>query len=211
MEAIYFIILWWFLLYVDMNQPRVYVCPPSWTPAHAPPHPIPLGCPRALSLSTLLHASNLYWSSILHIVIYMFQCYSLILSHPHFLPQSPKVCSLYLCLFCCHRYHLSKFHIYVLICCIGVSLSDLTSLCIIGSSFIHFIRTDSNAFFPPLCICPTTSLSICLPMASRLLPCPSYCKQCCSEHWGTCVSFNFDFLGVCAQQWDFWAVLSPVF
>ena len=23
---------------------------------------------------------------------------------------------------------------------------------------------------------------------SRLLPCPSYCKQCCDEHWGTRVS-----------------------
>ena len=23
----------------------------------------------------------------------------------------------------------------------------------------------------------------------RLLPCPGYCKQCCSEHWVTCVSF----------------------
>ena len=25
---------------------------------------------------------------------------------------------------------------------------------------------------------------------SRLLPCPGYYKQCCDEHWGTCVSFN---------------------
>ena len=29
----------------------------------------------------------------------------------------------------------------------------------------------------------------------RLLPCPSYCKQCCDEHWGACVSFNSGFLG----------------
>ena len=34
---------------------------------------------------------------------------------------------------------------YALIYCIGVFLSDL--LCIIGSSFIYLIRTDSNAFF----------------------------------------------------------------
>ena len=26
------------------------------------------------------------------------------------------------------------------------------------------------------------------------LPCPSYCKQCCNEHWGTYVSFNYGFL-----------------
>ena len=41
----------------------------------------------------------------------------------------------------------------------------LTSLCIIGSSFIHLIRTDSNVFFlmaeyTPLCICTTPFLSI---------------------------------------------------
>ena len=41
---------------------------------------------------------------------------------------------------------------------------------------------------------------------SRLLSCPSYCKQCCNEHWGTPVSFNSGFLGVCAQQWDFWVL-----
>ena len=41
---------------------------------------------------------------------------------------------------------------------------------------------------------------------SRLLPCPSYCKQCCDEHWGTCVSFNSGFLGVYAQQWDCWVI-----
>ena len=41
---------------------------------------------------------------------------------------------------------------------------------------------------------------------SKLFPCPSYCKQCCNEHWGTCVSFNSGFLGVYAQQWDCWVI-----
>ena len=58
------------------------------------PTPIPLGCLRAPALGVLLHASNLHWSSILHIVMYMFQCYSLKSSHPGLLPLSPKVCSL---------------------------------------------------------------------------------------------------------------------
>jgi len=31
-------------------------------PSYLPPHPIPLGCPRARALSALLHASNLHWS-----------------------------------------------------------------------------------------------------------------------------------------------------
>ena len=41
-----------------------------------------------------------------------------------------------------YHYHLFKFHIYVLVYYIGVCLSGL-----IGSSFIHLIRTDSNVFF----------------------------------------------------------------
>ena len=68
-------------------------------PSHLPPHPIPQGCPSAPALSALFHASTFDWSSISHMVIYMFQCYSLKSSHPRPLPQSPKVCSLYLCLF----------------------------------------------------------------------------------------------------------------
>ena len=72
--------------------------------SHLPPYPIPLGCPRAPALGALLHAWNLHWSSILHIVTYMFQCYSLILSQAPLLPHSPKVGSLHLCLFCCLAY-----------------------------------------------------------------------------------------------------------
>ena len=73
-------------------------------PSNFPPHPIPQGCPSALALSALFHASNLDWWSISHMVIYMFQCYSLKSSHPPILPQSPKDCSLYLCLFSCLTY-----------------------------------------------------------------------------------------------------------
>ena len=42
------------------------------------------------------------------------------------------------------HYHPSRFHI-----CVNIqyfSLSDLTSLCIIGCKFSHLIRTDSNVF-----------------------------------------------------------------
>ena len=73
-------------------------------PSHLLPHPIPLGHPSAPALSTLSHASNLDWWSVSHMIIYMFQCYSLKSSHPCLLSQSPKVCSLHLCLFCCLSY-----------------------------------------------------------------------------------------------------------
>ena len=121
-------------------------CVPHPEPrSHLPPHPIPQGHPSVPAPSTLSHALNLDWQSISHMIIYMFQCYSLKSSHPRLLPQSPKVffISESLLLSC----NLSKFHIYVLIYCIGVFFFSLTSLCIIGSSFIHLIRTDSNAFF----------------------------------------------------------------
>ena len=70
-------------------------------PSHFPPHPIPLGHPSAPALKTLSHALNLDWQSFSHMIIYIFQCHSLKSSHPHPLPQSPKDCSIHLCLFCC--------------------------------------------------------------------------------------------------------------
>ena len=67
---------------------------------------------------------------------------------------SPRVQKslLYICVSCCLayrvcHYHLSKFHIYALIHCIWCFPFWLTSLCIMGSSFIHLIRTDSNVLF----------------------------------------------------------------
>ena len=83
-----------------------HVSPHPETPSHIPPHPIPLCCPRALALSALLHALNLHWSSVLHMVIHMFQCCSLKSSHPPLLPHSPNICSLHLCLFCCLVYRI---------------------------------------------------------------------------------------------------------
>ena len=138
----------------------------------------------------------------------MFQCYSLKSSHPCLLQTEPKslfFISVSLLLSCIqgHHYCLSKFHIQVSIYCIIFFLLT-TSLCIIGSSFIYLIRTDSNAFF---CVyVPQLSYPFVCQWTSRLLPCPSYCKQCCSEYWGTCISFNSGFLGVYTQQWDYWVV-----
>ena len=94
-----------------MNQPWVYMCPHLEPPSNLPPsHASGLSqCtshPSAPALSALSHASNIDWWSVSHREIYMFQCYSLKSSYPHLLPQSPKVCSLYLCLF---RYSLFTF------------------------------------------------------------------------------------------------------
>ena len=47
-----------------------------------------------------------------------------------------------------------------------------------------------------MCTCTTAFLTILCQWTSRMLLCPSYYKQCCDEHWGTCVSFNSGFLSV---------------
>ena len=52
LEANYFTVLQWFLPYIDMNQPWIYMCSP--TLSCLPLHPIPLGLPSAPALSTRL-------------------------------------------------------------------------------------------------------------------------------------------------------------
>ena len=85
----------------------------------------------------------------LHDSIHVSMPFSQIIT-PSPLPQSPKVRSKHVSLLLSriegYRYHLSKFHICVskLYWCFSFWL---TSFCIISSSFIHLIRTDSNVFF----------------------------------------------------------------
>ena len=90
-----------------MNLPRCICVPHPESPSPLPPHPIPLGHPSAPALSTLSHSSNLDWQSISHMIIYMFQDHSPISSHPLPHPQSPKDCSIHLCLFGCLAYRVS--------------------------------------------------------------------------------------------------------
>ena len=89
--------------------------------------------------------------------------------------------------------------IYVFIYGICLSLSVLLH-CIRGSRFIQLIRSHLNVFLfmaEYYCIVYMYHLYafICW-WTSRLLPCPSYCKECCNEHWGTCVFLNYGYLRV---------------
>ena len=76
------------------------------TPPDLPPRTIPLGHPSAPAPSILNPATNLDWRFVSYMILYMFQCHSPQSSHPLPLPlpQSPKDCSLHLCLFCCLTY-----------------------------------------------------------------------------------------------------------
>ena len=107
MEANYFAVLWWFSPYIDMSQPWVYMCSPSW---HSLP-PLSLSYPSGSSQCTspehpvtcIKPGLAIYFT---YGIINMFQCYSLKSSQRCLLPQSLKVCSLYLCLFCCLAYRI---------------------------------------------------------------------------------------------------------
>ena len=94
----------WFSSHIDTHQPQVHMGPPILNPLPPPSPPHPSGLSQSTSSDALLQALNLPWSSILHMVMYMFQCSSLVSSHPLLLPHSPKVCSLHLRLFCCLAY-----------------------------------------------------------------------------------------------------------
>ena len=138
------------LPHIDLNPPWVNLCSPSWTllpvpsPSHSsgpsqctsPKHPV--SC-NGLRLAIHFTYDNLRFSDTLPYHP------TLALSHRVWSPKrlfNTSVCLLL------SQIHLSEFHIYVLVYYIGVSLSVLLhSVYIIGTSFIHLIRTDSNMFF----------------------------------------------------------------
>ena len=128
MEANYFTISWWFLLYIDTNQPQVYMCPLSQTclPSPSPFHLSGLAqctgfeCPvSCIELGLVIYFTYGY--------IYVSMLVSQIIP-PSLLPESKSLFFMSLLLSCIwsRRYHLSKFHIYALIYYIGVFVSDFT-------------------------------------------------------------------------------------
>ena len=92
------------LPYINMNPPQVTHIPNPEPPFHLPPHTIPLGQSSAPAPSIQYPASNLDWRFISYMILYMLQCHSPKSSHPLPLAQSPKDCSIHLCLFCCLTY-----------------------------------------------------------------------------------------------------------
>ena len=83
-----------------------YMCDPRPKPFPPPSPSHPSGLSQCTSFECPASCIELGWWSISHMVIYMFQCYSLKPSHPCLLPQRLKVSSLYLCLFCCLIYRI---------------------------------------------------------------------------------------------------------
>ena len=120
------------LPYIDMNPPQVYMSSPSWTP-------LPPPSPYHLSGSSPCTSPKHSVSCIEHRLAIRFLHDSIHVSVPfsQIIPPSPSPSpteskrlfytsvSLLLSRVQGYRYHLSRFHIYVLVYCIGVFLSGL--------------------------------------------------------------------------------------
>ena len=118
------------LPYINMNQPWVYMNSQSWTP-------LPPPTPYHLSGSTLCTSPKHPVSCIEHRQVIHFLHDSIHVSMPfsQIIPPSPSPTesksppytsvSLLLSRIEGYHYHLSKFHIYVLVYCSGVFLSGL--------------------------------------------------------------------------------------
>ena len=100
----YFTILYWFCHTLTWIHHGCIQAPNPDSPSHLLPHIISLDHPRAPAPNILYPASNIDWQFVSYMIVYMFQCHSPKSSHSLLLPQSPKVCSICLCLFCCLAY-----------------------------------------------------------------------------------------------------------
>ena len=100
----YFTILYWFCHTLTWIHHGCTCVPKYGTPSHLPLHNISLGLPCAPAPSILYPASDIDQRFVSYMIVYMIQCHSPKSSHPLPLPQSPKVCSIHLCLFCCLTY-----------------------------------------------------------------------------------------------------------
>ena len=98
----FFSILYWFChtsTWIRHGCTRVHHPEP---PSLLPPHTISLGHPSAPAPRFLYPALNLDWRFISYMI---FTCFNAILpNHPPLLSQSPKDCSIHLCLFCSLAY-----------------------------------------------------------------------------------------------------------
>ena len=133
-----------------MNPPQVYMCSPS--PTFLPP-PSPYHRSGSSQCTSPKHPVSCIEPGLatrfIYDIIHVSMPFSQIIP-PSLFPT--KDCSIHQCLFCylIYRVIVTIFlnSIYICVSILYWCFSFwLTSLCIIGSSFIHLIRTDSNVFF----------------------------------------------------------------
>ena len=92
------------LPYTAMNQARVYMCPLSWTPLPPPSPSHPSGSSQGTSPEHPV--SRIEPGLAIH---FTYANIHVSMSFSQIIPQSPKGCSICLCLFCCLTYTLLTF------------------------------------------------------------------------------------------------------
>ena len=118
------------LPYIDMNPPQVYTCSPSWTPL---PHPSPYHPSGSSQCTSPKHPVSCIEpglaTSFIHDIIHVSVPFSQIIPpYPSSTECKRLFCTSVSLLLSCTQgycYHLSKFHIYALVYCIGVFLYGL--------------------------------------------------------------------------------------
>ena len=127
MEANYFTILYWFCHTLTWICHRCTCVPHPEPPSHLSPHTISLGHPSAPPPISCIEPRLVI--HFLYDIIYVSMPFSQIIPPSPSPTESKRLyytsVSLLLSHIQSYRYHLSKFHIYPLVYCIGVFLSGL--------------------------------------------------------------------------------------
>ena len=138
-----------FAIHQHESATGIRVYPPSGTRLLPPSPPQPSGLSQSTGFGCPASCTKLAL-----VIYFIYGNVHILMVSPQIIPPLPSLaeskCLFFtsvspLCTQDCQS-HLSRFHVCVLIYSICLFLSDLTSLCIIGSRFIHLVRTDSNAF-----------------------------------------------------------------
>ena len=132
MEVNYFTILYWFCHTSTCIHHRYTRVPHPEPPSLLLPCTIPLGHPSAPAPSIEYHALNLGWRLVLYMILYVSMPFSQIIPPSPSPTESKRLFYTSVSLLLSHIqgycYHLSKFHIYALVYCIGVFLSGYFTL-----------------------------------------------------------------------------------
>ena len=118
------------LPYIDLNLPWMYLCSPSWTPLPPPSPSHPSGSSQCTSPEHPV--SCIEPGLVIHFTwdnLHVSMTFSQIIQPSPSPTESKRLfntsVSLLLSRIQGYYYHLSKFHIYALVYCIGIFLSDL--------------------------------------------------------------------------------------